>query len=260
MYQIAAEINPEPLEQRRRRARLHRSNIDVAGPNYAWSMDAHCKFEHFGIQIYAAIDVYSRFVTWIYVGITARTAISVLAQYIKTLAEDGMMPLKIRTDHGLETLEMARAHWEISSKKRCRDDGQPLQFEDCYRFGTSRANVRIESWWNQLTRTMLDKWRSFFWELNNTGLFVKDDLVDRIAFMTIYVPIIREEVFEFTRLWNTHKIRKQKRESHVSGIPWILYHYPELSNGIQCGVEVEEELLLSYQADIADFGMFEASD
>lgn len=48
------------------------------GPNDVWSMDAYYKLEHWGIQIYAVIDAYSQFVVWYYVGISGRTAISVL--------------------------------------------------------------------------------------------------------------------------------------------------------------------------------------
>jgi hypothetical protein len=48
------------------------------GPNDVWYIDGYMKLEPFGIEIYAIIDGYSRYIVWIYVGITARTAVSVL--------------------------------------------------------------------------------------------------------------------------------------------------------------------------------------
>jgi hypothetical protein len=50
------------------------------GPNDVWYIDGYMKLEPFGIKIYATIDGYSRYIVWIYVGITARTAVSVLRQ------------------------------------------------------------------------------------------------------------------------------------------------------------------------------------
>ena len=86
MYRIAKEVDPDMAARRRQAAQQRRGATIVPGPNFAWSMDAYCKFEHWGIQIYAAIDVYSRYIMWIYVGISGRTALSVLSQYIQTVA------------------------------------------------------------------------------------------------------------------------------------------------------------------------------
>ncbi|KAF2859923.1 hypothetical protein K470DRAFT_264913 [Piedraia hortae CBS 480.64] len=53
-------------------------------------MDAHCKFEFWGIQIYAAIDQFFPRVMWIYVGISSRSAVPVSNQYISMLASDAL--------------------------------------------------------------------------------------------------------------------------------------------------------------------------
>ncbi|KAK6431426.1 hypothetical protein LTR95_012413 [Oleoguttula sp. CCFEE 5521] len=86
LYNVAHVVNAEDVERHRKHAKVHRGAIFTLGPNHAWSMDKYCKLEAFSIQIYAAIDVYSRYPVWIYIGITGRTAVSVLAQYIATLA------------------------------------------------------------------------------------------------------------------------------------------------------------------------------
>jgi hypothetical protein len=37
--------------------------------------------------------------------------------------------------------------------------------------------------------------------------FIKDNTADCIAFLAIYIPIIKKEVVVFTELWNNYNIR-----------------------------------------------------
>ena len=76
-------------------------------------MDGHCKLQYWGIEIYAAIDAYSQYVIWIYVGISCWTAISTLKQYLYTLTEVNVQPQIICSDYGVETLILAAAYHEL---------------------------------------------------------------------------------------------------------------------------------------------------
>jgi hypothetical protein len=80
------------------------------GPNFVWHIDGYMKPEPFGIEIYAAIDGYSRYIAWIYVGISTRTGISVLHQYMKTISTIGFLPRALRSDLGSETNLIGDAH------------------------------------------------------------------------------------------------------------------------------------------------------
>lgn len=62
--------------------------------------------------------------------------------------------MKIRSDRGVETPLLAGAQYALRQGKE-----PEVKFEDCYWFGTSTANQRIESWWSQLTKSMLNMWR-----------------------------------------------------------------------------------------------------
>lgn len=235
----------------------HRGAFVTPGPNYAWSMDAYCKLEFWGIQIYAAIDIYSRCLMWIYVGVTGRTAVSVFAQYIKTLADGGVVPQFIRSDRGLETTMAADAHFQLSQQLRNResDSESPLAFNECFLFGTSKANQRIESWWNQMCTTSLGRWRDAFIEMSQQQVFDPQKQVDRIALKAVYMPIIQEEAKQFVYQWNCHRIRKQPNRPYtVPGIPGVLYNYPEKSGGQQCGLPVDSQLLEPFQRDLQGFG------
>jgi hypothetical protein len=148
------QVNPSHIDDRLKRVRKHRGHWISPGPNYLWSVDAHLKLQFWGIEIYASIDTYARYITWIYVGISATTAVSCVRQYLNTIQDIGFAPKMIRSDRGSETALIADAHWTLV---RSLNPDTPLK--DCYRFGTSKENQRIESLWNQLSKGCLFQWR-----------------------------------------------------------------------------------------------------
>jgi hypothetical protein len=218
-------------------------------------MDAYCKLEHWGVQIYAVVDAYSRFVVWYYVGISGRTPISVLGQYIATVVSGGIIPRKIRTDREAETPMTADAHYKLSSEVRQVDDNHPLDFGDIFRFGTSKQNSVIERWWRQQSFGATLEWRDCFLEHNRNEEFKADWRSDRTAFLAIYMPILRRALSQFVHLWNNHKIRKRPKRPYLqSGIPYLLYNYPERTGSTQSGFEVPQDppTMQSIQDDIRD--------
>jgi hypothetical protein len=50
----------------------------IPGLNYLWAIDGHNKFRNYSIEIYAAIDAYSRRIIWAYYGNSNRTEASVI--------------------------------------------------------------------------------------------------------------------------------------------------------------------------------------
>ena len=201
-WRFMHEEYPEDMLTRVRTVARKRGGYLCPGPNYIWSIDAYCKLAHWGIEIYACIDAYSRYVVWAHVGHTAQTQRSVCLQYVDTIRTTRYLPLVIRSDHGVETGMIAGAHYWLSAaskgsrlSKPTRDDEgrvvwiyrevadgvetrhvvpadpehdiphptfapeQPLEFRDCYSYGVSTKNQRIESWWSQLNYHLTQFWR-----------------------------------------------------------------------------------------------------
>ena len=77
-----------------------RKEFTIKGPNRVLSIDGHDELSRFGFEIYRAIDAYSRYIVWCYVGISNRTAISVNKQYLRLLRTTLHMPKLIRSDKG----------------------------------------------------------------------------------------------------------------------------------------------------------------
>ena len=193
---------PEEMLSRIREVARKRAGFLCPGPNYIWSIDAYCKLAHWGIEVYACIDAYSRYIIWAHVGHTAQTQRSVALQYMDTVRALDRLPLIIRSDHGVETGMIAGAHYWLSASstegrllKPSRDDdgnvvwiyrevadgmevrhvvhanpeeGVPpptfsplrmLEFKDCYSYGLSTKNQRIESWWQELNFHITMYWR-----------------------------------------------------------------------------------------------------
>ena len=144
-----------------------------------------------------------------------------------------------------------------------------ISFEEYYYYGTSIANQRIEAWWGQLTKSSVFRWRvshrfrtfsmtsvntlqTYFSMLQEDKLYNSHMLSDCIAFLAIYTPIIRREIFGFVRLWNVHRIRKQRqRLNSLSGQPVRLYNYP--AEGTEDHrLQPNAELLQILQDDMAE--------
>ena len=77
-----------------------RKEYFVKGTNRVFSIDGHDKLSRFGFEIYGAIDAYSRYIVWCYIGISNRTAVSVNKQYLRLLRSTLHMPKLIRSDKG----------------------------------------------------------------------------------------------------------------------------------------------------------------
>ncbi|KAE8369889.1 hypothetical protein BDV27DRAFT_140805 [Aspergillus caelatus] len=206
LFQAYRTTFPDRVFARRHQLQRQRGEYIVPGPNFLWSVDGYMKLEPYGIEIYAGIDAYSRYIIWIYCGITTRTAISVLNQFLDIVETVQLQPQKIRSDHGSER----------------------GRFQDIYL---------------QLQQAALYKSRTYFRTLKDKGLFSKSCTADQIALLSIYIPIIRTEIYGYVELWNVHQIRKQRnRPNSVAGKPYILYHHPK--EGVRgYGLPIKQEVL-----------------
>jgi transposase InsO family protein len=142
-----------------------RREYRVPGPNWLWAIDGHAKLIHAGIEIYGAINTYSRCIVWVFVGLSACTQVSVVQQFLQVVRSRNLFPKRLRSDRGSETAMIADAQYYLSKEDKRISEGLTeveaaiLPLKDCYIFGTSTSNVRIESWWNQLQRKCLIPWR-----------------------------------------------------------------------------------------------------
>jgi hypothetical protein len=68
------------------------------------------------------------------------------------------------------------------------------------------------------------------------------------------MPILRNEIYEFVRIWNVHRIRRQpKRPNAVVGQPLMLYKRP-MPGDRKCGFVPDQQLLSEIQNDVSEWG------
>jgi hypothetical protein len=180
IFEVYRMINPEAIERRRSDLQRRRGSYDCPGPNWIWHVDGYMKLEPFGLEVYAAIDGYSRFIIWIYVGISARTAISVYRQYLDCVSSTGFIPRRIRADLGSETVMFGDAHLALR-----QSTDTTAQYKDCFSYGRSVENQRIEAWWAQLASSSIFLYLEYFKRLCKEGFFSKEYLPEQVSSVLI---------------------------------------------------------------------------
>jgi len=91
-------------------------------------------------------------------------------------------------------------------------------------------------------------------DLQKERQFVKSRVADQIAMLYVYMPMIREEVFQFVDVWNAHYIRKQpNRPSCVYGIPNKLYDYP-IEGSRLYNIEISSNIVNHILGDLPKWG------
>jgi len=131
-----------------------------------------------------------------------------------------------------------------------------VEFRQCYRYGTSKKNQRIESWWQQMSQSALTRWREYFQELERNNEWDKEDTSSNVALLAVYMPILRRALACWVSQWNRHRIRRQHNRPYVvPGQPWKLYHYPPqfVTDYRQ---PVRDEYLTGFKQDLNGLGKF----
>ncbi|PWW78066.1 hypothetical protein C7212DRAFT_61139, partial [Tuber magnatum] len=243
-------LDPEGIEARRNNQIRKRGQFIVKGPNRVWSIDGHDKLSRFGFQIYAAIDAYSRYIIWFFIGHSNRTAVSVNKQFLQTVQELNIVPKLIWSDKGTETTLLCNSQLSL---RRATNFELPLH--KAYSYGTLTKNQRIESWWNLLANAQTDTWRNMFTDLENKGLFDGGD-IDIISLQYIYMNMIRYHIQTFVSVHNTHRIRSQRKQTHylLTGKPVELFKYPP--DGINDYGEVpNDHVLAALETQMASYSL-----
>lgn len=167
-YSVYREFFMDEVERRKQRLAYRRTGWTSPGPDFVWSIDGHAKLARWGFEVYGAIDAYSRYITWFYVGNSAATAQSVAIQYLWAVGHLQYVPQLVRSDRGKETVLLCAAHFYLSQLQRKKrfvseETGQEyeadLTFRDCCVYGKSIHNSRIEAWWGQLQKSRALVWR-----------------------------------------------------------------------------------------------------
>ena len=85
LFAVVKELDSAEIAQHASDAQQHYSDFIVSDSDYLWFINDHCKLDFFDIEIYADIDAYSQYITWIYIELFSHIAVNVLVQFLTTL-------------------------------------------------------------------------------------------------------------------------------------------------------------------------------
>ncbi|KAI7802087.1 hypothetical protein IRJ41_024666, partial [Triplophysa rosa] len=180
--------------QLRKRNRLRRRVYVNPGPNFMWHMDSYVKLKPFGICINGAIDGFSRMV--------------IASYFINEIGERMGTPARLRSDLGTENCYVEQM------QKFLRYGHNEEYAENCFIYGSSNHNQRIESWWAFMRKQHDQYWNNHFQDMKDKDYFT-GDFLDRQLILFTCLNIIEEELQQVQHLWNSHRIRQSRNAEAV---------------------------------------------
>jgi hypothetical protein len=179
---------------------IQRRSYSVPGPNYLWHVDGNHKLVRFKLVIHAAIDGFSRLITFINCANNNR-AETVLEQFVNATSEYGI-PSRIRTDQGGENADI----WQYITQ--IRGEGR-----SSYITGSSVHNSRIERLWRDVRTCVVSTFAEIFATLEDTGVLDIENDTDLFCLHFVFIPRINRALQYFKEAWNSHALSTENNWS-----------------------------------------------
>ncbi len=154
LYDLIKILNSDDVAQWRYDLQRTRDEYIVSDFNFIWSINDYCKLNMFEFKIYKIIDAYSQYIVWIYVEILSHISINCLRQFLDLTKETDKISRVIRFNWEVKTDLLAVTHHHLR-----QDHESNILFKNCFFYETSIKNQCIESWWNQLNKMLIYRWR-----------------------------------------------------------------------------------------------------
>ena len=224
-------LDPEGVTARFRH-RLERRVYNARGPNYVWHNDGYNKIKPYGFAIHGAIDVYSRKIIWLKVLASNNNPKMIGTLYLTYVSQSKITPRLVRSTKASENIIIAGLQRSFLRSTNFANSS--------FRFGSSTANQRIESWWSIMRISRLNWWINFFKDLRDQGHFDASIAchVDVLRFSFLGLP--QSELDETRELWNNHRILEVRNSEGPAGRQDVLYPLPPIPDAQNFGFDVSE--------------------
>ena len=100
--------------------------------------------------------------------------------------------------------------------------------QDAHRYRLSKSNQRIENWWSHLRKGFTSWVIDFFKDLVKDRIKLPGNHIHLECSWFVFSPFLQKELDKFSYYWSSHFIRRSRHDS-VSGIPDVLFYFPEES-------------------------------
>nr|XP_006818681.1 PREDICTED: uncharacterized protein LOC102800480 [Saccoglossus kowalevskii] len=245
------------LQQRRLRGSMHRVDpvgvllrsleiystprrpYNVYAPLSLWHIDGLHKLIRWKLVVHGGIDGYSRKIMYLQCSSNNR-AITVCEAFKSAVAENGL-PSRVRSDQGLENVEVAR-HM-ISHPYRGPGRGSHIT-------GKSTHNQRIERLWRDVFCGSIYLFYNTFYTLEDRGLLDINNDIHMFCLHFVYIPRINRHLELFAESWDNHPIRTAEQNLSPNQL-WISGLLKIRNSGT---TEAEEIFDFKNQAELTNYG------
>ena len=177
-----------------------RREYSVPSANSLWHIDGlHC-FIRWRMVIHGGIDGFSRLIVYLHCSTNNRSS-TVYSLFEEAIGRFGW-PSRVRSDLGLENIQVAQAMIAFRGAGRCSHIG-----------GASVHNQRIERLWRDTFTCACHLYYTIFYHLEDCGLLNSTDDRDLFAIHYVFLPRINRQLQQFTEAWNHHPMRTQHNQS-----------------------------------------------
>ena len=172
---------------------IQRRVYSTERPNSVWHIDGHHKLIRWRLVIHAAIDGFSRTITYIRCADNnrAQTVLELFREAVSTFG----LPDRVRSDHGGENIDV----WRYMLAAHNND-------QSCVITGSSTHNERVERLWRDVHRCIASMFSELFTELETAGMLDPLNDVDLYCLHYVFLPRINQSLIEFKESWNNHAL------------------------------------------------------
>lgn len=235
VLKILRVLDPAGIE-RRSRYGLKRRIYTVLGPNFIWHIDGHDKLKTYGFYVHGAIDGFSKKLIWLTVATSNKNPHIIAFYYLNAIKKFKCVPTLLRSDAGTENPIVEGIHKAL---RQGQDD--ELAGERSYITGKSVHNQRIESFWAKLRGLVTGFYINFFKKMEAEDLLDTNNKLEIEVLRFCFGPLIQHDLNKAKKVWNLHRIRKQRSRGIKGGIPNVLFYLPEKFLAEDCKKPVDDK-------------------